>query len=259
MAKSYSGLDKTEAFFAHYGRKGMKRGMNIFNPNYKPIGEKAQGTSDGKIVQRSISAKPTTYKAIGEKAQGVIRRKSDAINIGDKFATPEERAAFKEAVKENEKATKNAKKFNEYKKDGAKMVEQLGGDNVSERDFRTIVRSYQEVFSIINKALGLKVAEPDNFADDKTSSDDKKLKEALVENYARFIEYAKGDEVSGKEEAIESAMKNSSMEDATKVRSLIAKDREQSKIKRLGKLREKNRREALMEAERKRQAAIDRR
>lgn len=41
MAKSYSGLDKTEAFFAHYGRKGMKRGMNIFNPNYKPIGEKA--------------------------------------------------------------------------------------------------------------------------------------------------------------------------------------------------------------------------
>ena len=63
MAKSYSGLDKTEAFFAHYGRKGMKRGMNIYNPDYKPVGEKAKGTSDGKIAQRSISAKPTTYKS----------------------------------------------------------------------------------------------------------------------------------------------------------------------------------------------------
>ena len=42
MAKSYNGLDRTEAFFAHYGRKGMKRGMNIYNPDYKPIGEKAQ-------------------------------------------------------------------------------------------------------------------------------------------------------------------------------------------------------------------------
>lgn len=26
----------------HYGRKGMKKGMNIFNPDYKPIGEKAE-------------------------------------------------------------------------------------------------------------------------------------------------------------------------------------------------------------------------
>lgn len=43
MAKSYNGLDRTEAFFAHYGRKGMKRGMNIYNPNYKPVGEKAKG------------------------------------------------------------------------------------------------------------------------------------------------------------------------------------------------------------------------
>ena len=42
MAKNYNGLDRTEAFFAHYGRKGMKRGMNIYNPDYKPIGEKAQ-------------------------------------------------------------------------------------------------------------------------------------------------------------------------------------------------------------------------
>lgn len=43
MAKSYSGVDKTENFFAHYGRKGMKRGMNIYNPDYKPVGEKAKG------------------------------------------------------------------------------------------------------------------------------------------------------------------------------------------------------------------------
>ena len=46
MAKSYSGLDKTEAFFAHYGRKGMKRGMNIYNPDYKPVGEKAKFTNE---------------------------------------------------------------------------------------------------------------------------------------------------------------------------------------------------------------------
>ncbi len=45
MAKSYNGLDRTEAFFAHYGRKGMKRGMNIYNPDYKPIGEKAKTSS----------------------------------------------------------------------------------------------------------------------------------------------------------------------------------------------------------------------
>lgn len=63
MAKSYKGIDRADAFFAHYGRKGMKRGMNIFNPNYKPIGEKAQGTLNGKIAQRSVSAKPTTYKS----------------------------------------------------------------------------------------------------------------------------------------------------------------------------------------------------
>ena len=42
MAKTYSGIDKADRFFEHYGRKGMKRGMNIYNPNYKPIGEKAQ-------------------------------------------------------------------------------------------------------------------------------------------------------------------------------------------------------------------------
>lgn len=59
----YKGIDRVDKFFEHYGRKGMKRGMNIYNPDYKPVGEKAKGTSDGKIAQRSISAKPTTYKS----------------------------------------------------------------------------------------------------------------------------------------------------------------------------------------------------
>lgn len=59
----YKGIDRVDKFFEHYGRKGMKRGMNIYNPDYKPVGEKAQGTSDGKIAQRSISAKPTTYRS----------------------------------------------------------------------------------------------------------------------------------------------------------------------------------------------------
>lgn len=43
VKSEYKGIDKADRFFEHYGRKGMKRGMNIFNPNYKPIGEKAQG------------------------------------------------------------------------------------------------------------------------------------------------------------------------------------------------------------------------
>lgn len=54
MAKSYNGLDRTEAFFAHYGRKGMKRGMNIYNPNYKPVGEKAQ------LQNKAVKAKETS-------------------------------------------------------------------------------------------------------------------------------------------------------------------------------------------------------
>lgn len=45
---TYSGIDKVGEFFAHYGRKGMKRGMNIFNPKYKPIGEKATETLEKK-------------------------------------------------------------------------------------------------------------------------------------------------------------------------------------------------------------------
>lgn len=53
----YKGIDRVDKFFEHYGRKGMKRGMNIYNPDYKPVGEKAQGTSDGKIAQRTVAAK----------------------------------------------------------------------------------------------------------------------------------------------------------------------------------------------------------
>lgn len=40
---NYSGIDKIDSFFAHYGRKGMKRGKNIFNPDYKPVGEVTKG------------------------------------------------------------------------------------------------------------------------------------------------------------------------------------------------------------------------
>lgn len=41
----YKGIDRVDKFFEHYGRKGMKRGMNIYNPDYKPIGEKASGSA----------------------------------------------------------------------------------------------------------------------------------------------------------------------------------------------------------------------
>lgn len=57
MGKTYNGNDKVDNFFAHYGRKGMKRGENIFNPNYKPIGEKAKGpSSQSEAQQRAFEA-----------------------------------------------------------------------------------------------------------------------------------------------------------------------------------------------------------
>lgn len=63
MSKTYNGNDKIDKFFAHYGRKGMKRGMNIFNPDYVPVGKKAEmgawstisGRNNGRIKEEITS------------------------------------------------------------------------------------------------------------------------------------------------------------------------------------------------------------
>lgn len=39
----YFGVHRDPEYLMHYGRKGMKRGMNIFNPDYVPYGQRAMG------------------------------------------------------------------------------------------------------------------------------------------------------------------------------------------------------------------------
>lgn len=49
----------------HYGRKGMKKGMNIFNPDYKPIGQKAMTDSERKL--RWKATEQTRAKSAGNR------------------------------------------------------------------------------------------------------------------------------------------------------------------------------------------------
>lgn len=98
MSKTYNGNDKIDKFFAHYGRKGMKRGENIFNPNYKPIGEKAKGpSSQAEAQQRAFTA---------SQKYAVDSRRQKLLNA--------EKARYSFAAKTNQKVTNGENQKDKY-------------------------------------------------------------------------------------------------------------------------------------------------
>ena len=100
---AYNGIDRSDAFFAHYGRKGMKRGMNIFNPDYKPIGEKAKGAMTGD--PRYFNSPKISVTGIQSSAKDSAR---EAYEAASTMATSLSASAEK-LKKEKENATKKAK------------------------------------------------------------------------------------------------------------------------------------------------------
>lgn len=238
MAKTYSGIDKADRFFEHYGRKGMKRGMNIYNPDYKPVGEKAQGTSDGKIAQRSISAKPTTYKSayksVGEKTTEGLntgslapRARTEALNRWDKSATSEERSSAKDAAKViRSKAERRADKIKEAEKKASGM---------SEKE----LEKAGKFMSLINKGLGLKAT-----GDYKTDYAEMAIAMENDEEIAKSLKDMKT--------TLDTISKNLSMEEATEVRGIMATEMEATKHKNIGRAHATDRRKALLEAEKNR-------
>lgn len=108
MAKSYNGLDRTEAFFAHYGRKGMKRGMNIYNPDYKPIGEKAQLTnkpvsSKKSYLAEAVSHAPQVQNIGHERANQMLDKDKlkPLVSQKDKEQAAQEQAAQASIIQSN--------------------------------------------------------------------------------------------------------------------------------------------------------------
>lgn len=84
---TYSGIDKVGEFFAHYGRKGMKRGRNIFNPDYKPVGEIAKGPQAPGAKQSSGLAKSTIKSVPKASATSAADRQREAMNRAAGAAT----------------------------------------------------------------------------------------------------------------------------------------------------------------------------
>lgn len=231
---TYSGIDKVGEFFAHYGRKGMKRGRNIFNPDYKPVGEIAKGPQEpgAKLSNAPVQAK---------KSSGLAK-----------------------AVNRNVKDIEKARRMEEW----AKMVEETFDppeieNGASERDFMENVSKTKEAYTLINKALGIKVDHDDRAWDLVPGYMSQELKD-LVDNIAAYKDYVKKNNLD-QDEVYEQALKNSNAEDGTKIRELEARVKRmikynRSRIKQQNKRKkEENKRQALLEAERKRQAAIDRR
>lgn len=124
MAKSYNGLDRTEAFFAHYGRKDMKRGMNIFNPDYKPIGEKAQEQN-----------RPTSSKSARKvSAEGKTKEKMQKLK--------EKAEKLKEHVQKTHKAPLNEiKTQNDYEQDAKEAAAQqsISSTHISKKETQSAI------------------------------------------------------------------------------------------------------------------------
>lgn len=267
---TYSGIDKVGEFFAHYGRKGMKRGMNIFNPNYKPIGEKAQGTSDGKIAQRSISAKPTTYKSVDEKAKGAMTgdpRYSNSPRISvtgvQSSAKDREREAMNaasqraSAIGAKEQEIKNTEeRLNASKDDDLKSVYAM---LISDRYEPTA-----EQIDSINSAFEKAIQEKESALLQEILRDNSKkvlamkaltLMNTRSDSYRNLVKKAKAQANEPRIKVENDAQIN--VEDNTvKGREREAMNRASSAATKSGA---KSAREKLLEAERKRQANIYRR
>lgn len=222
---TYSGIDKVGEFFAHYGRKGMKRGRNIFNPDYKPVGEVAKGPQAPGAKQSSWLAK---------------------------------------SVNRNVKDVEKARQMEEWAKDVEETYDPSEIENgASERDFRKNISKAKDAYVLVNKALGIKVNHDDRAWGLVPGYMSQDLKD-LVDNVMAYKDYVAKNNID-QNEVYEKALKNSNAEDGTKIREFEAQMKRQikynrSRIKQQEKRKEEeNKRQALLEAERKRQAAIDRR
>lgn len=222
---TYSGIDKVGEFFAHYGRKGMKRGRNIFNPDYKPVGEVAKGPQAPGAKQSSGLAK---------------------------------------SVNRNVKDVEKANRMEEWAKKVEETYDPSEIENgASERDFRKNVLKAKEVYTLINKALSINVDHDDRAWGLVPGYTNQELKD-LVDNIMAYKDYVTKNNLDT-DEVYEQALKNSNAEEGTKIRELEAQTKRldkynRSRIKQQRKRKkEENKRQALLEAERKRQAAIDRR
>lgn len=84
-------MEQYEDELYHYGRKGMKKGMNIFNPDYKPVGQKA-GTENAmqrqpvKSTKRKRLASMKAERATFKTFQLTPEKYNRFINIAKKEA-----------------------------------------------------------------------------------------------------------------------------------------------------------------------------
>ncbi len=69
---------KDEDELYHYGRKGMKKGMNIFNPDYKPKGEKANTSLKTAANASKMMRNQRVRKDAREKAKQILESKARA-------------------------------------------------------------------------------------------------------------------------------------------------------------------------------------
>lgn len=129
---TYSGIDKVGEFFAHYGRKGMKRGRNIFNPDYKPVGEIAKGPQAPGAKQSSGLAKSTIKSVPKTSATSSADRQREAMNraagaataTGAANAEKTRREALLEAERRRQASSGMA--ANEQKKNASPRIQVIG-------------------------------------------------------------------------------------------------------------------------------------
>lgn len=238
---TYSGIDKVGEFFAHYGRKGMKRGRNIFNPNYKPVGEIAKGPqapgakfSNAPVQAKKISGSSDIAKGGLNTGSLAPRSRREALNRWDAEATSEERESAKKAAKIiKNKASRRLDKVKEAEK------------RASDLDEKTLEKA-GKYMGLITKGLGLK-----STGDYVTDYAELAMASEENEEIAKAIKDMKT--------LLDTVSKNLSMEEATEARSIMATEQKKKEIEIRSRNEAASNREKLLEAERKRQAAIDRR
>lgn len=157
MAKEYTGMEVINNFFAHYGRKGMKRGMNIFNPNYKPIGEKAQSAQNA-AARQAASAQANAY---AQRQRSRISSEEDAkqaaYRSSQQYAGSKrresllnaERKRYSEMAKEKNPDREAA--LNAERKRYAKMAEEKNTGRIV-NEYMSLRKEYMKAEQAVNDA-----------------------------------------------------------------------------------------------------------
>jgi len=263
MAKSYKGIDRVDTFFAHYGRKGMKRGMNIYNPNYKPIGEKAKGTLDGNIAQRAISAKAKRGAMTGDP------RYSNSPKISVTGVQPSAKDSEMEAMNaaagrasitgaKNQALSSAEKNVQRSSEENRKLYELLISDrhDPSPEQIDKINKAFE---TVVNSTERLKNS---NVMQEILRDNSKKAMAMKAMSLMEATEKSKREQTrknltEGEPRIkVENDAQINVEDNSSKGREREAMNRASSAATKSGA---KSAREKLLEAERKRQAAIDRR